>query len=360
MLPSRKRSLPAQIVAEGGGDATTSVYEKSRSERIKENMERMKKLGILDLSLNLKSEFCRSSKLKSARIPRAGKPSAPSTAPLPRRSSRTRSPSAPSRAPSLRRSSRLQNVAPVCYNESEVERKKDPLVDDRSDWIEGHKEEVYTEEHEKLLGSCEMSWTLFVDGYDKSGKRIYDQVKGKTCHQCRQKTLGHHTSCIKCNLVQGQFCGDCLYMRYGENVLEVLNNPSWICPVCRGICNCSFCRIKNGWAPTGPLYKKVRNLEYKSVAHYLILTRRDNSANNKSMEPNSPTKSQSSIDADLAGKPETSAMDEDEIEQTDDNSNKSIEPIDALCESDDQIVISNAGELKEATEVLKPVLSAAS
>ncbi|PKU73382.1 hypothetical protein MA16_Dca024184 [Dendrobium catenatum] len=330
MLPSRKRSLPAQILAEGGGDATatTSVYEKSRSERIKENMERMKKLGILDLSLNLKSEFCRSSRLKSARIPRAGKPSAP----LPRRSSRTRSPSAPSLAPSLRRSSRLQNVAPVCYSESEVERKKDPLVDDRSDWIEGRREEVYTEEHEKLLGSCEMSWTLFVDGYDKSGKRIYDQVKGKTCHQCR----------------------------YGENVLEVLNNPSWICPVCRGICNCSFCRIKKGWAPTGPLYKKVRNLEYKSVAHYLILTRRDNSESNKSIEPNSPTMSQSSINADLAGKPETSAMDEDELEQRDDNSSKSIESIDALCDSDDQIVISNAGELKEATEVLKPVLSAES
>lgn len=31
---------------------------------------------------------------------------------------------------------------------------------------------------------------------------------------CRQKTLGHRTNCSKCNIVQGQFCGDCLYMRY--------------------------------------------------------------------------------------------------------------------------------------------------
>ena len=40
---------------------------------------------------------------------------------------------------------------------------------------------------------------LFKDGYDGSGNRIYDKVEGMTCHQCRQKTLGRHTSCSKCN-----------------------------------------------------------------------------------------------------------------------------------------------------------------
>jgi cell division cycle-associated protein 7 len=50
---------------------------------------------------------------------------------------------------------------------------------------EGRREEYYTEEHEKLLGSTELPWTLFVDGYTKDGMRIYDPVKGKTCHQCR-------------------------------------------------------------------------------------------------------------------------------------------------------------------------------
>lgn len=50
---------------------------------------------------------------------------------------------------------------------------------------EGSKPETYTEEHEKLLGSTERSWTLFVDGYGEDGKKIYDPVRGKTCHQCR-------------------------------------------------------------------------------------------------------------------------------------------------------------------------------
>lgn len=54
---------------------------------------------------------------------------------------------------------------------------------------EGSKPEVYTEEHEKLLGNTEQTWTLFVDGYGENGQRIYDPVKGKTCHQCRLGVL---------------------------------------------------------------------------------------------------------------------------------------------------------------------------
>lgn len=34
-----------------------SQYEQSREERIKENVKRMKKLGIVDISLQLKSDF---------------------------------------------------------------------------------------------------------------------------------------------------------------------------------------------------------------------------------------------------------------------------------------------------------------
>lgn len=63
-------------------------------------------------------------------------------------------------------------------------------------------------------------------------------------------------------------------MRYGEHVLEANKNPNWICPVCRGICNCSLCRQAKGWAPTGALYRKIAGLGYKSVAHYLIQTHR--------------------------------------------------------------------------------------
>jgi cell division cycle-associated protein 7 len=81
---------------------------------------------------------------------------------------------------------RLQNVTPVSYSEAYLTKKDKPL-ESKVDLLreEGSKPEVYTEEHEKLLGSSEMSWTLFVDGVGKDGKRIYDPVKGKTCHQCR-------------------------------------------------------------------------------------------------------------------------------------------------------------------------------
>lgn len=49
--------------------------------------------------------------------------------------------------------------------------------------------------------SC-LSRELFVDGTDASGKRVYDKVNGMTCHQCRQKTLGKHTTCSCCNSLQ--------------------------------------------------------------------------------------------------------------------------------------------------------------
>ena len=58
--------------------------------------------------------------------------------------------------------------------------------------------------------------------------------------------------------MQGVFCGDCLFMRYGENnILEVEAAGAWECPPCRGLCNCSFHRIRRGWAPTGTLYRRA-------------------------------------------------------------------------------------------------------
>ncbi|GFY93937.1 zinc-finger domain of monoamine-oxidase A repressor R1 [Actinidia rufa] len=208
-----------------------SDYEHLREERIKENLERMQKLGIFDLSLKFKSVK-------------------------------------PTRKNTITKTPRSLSPLPVL----------DPF-----DALpgEGSKPEVYTEEHEKLLGNTQMSWTLFVDGYGQDGRRIYDPVRGKTCHQCRQKTLGHRTHCSKCGMVQGQFCGDCLYMRYGEHVLEAQENPNWICPVCRGICNCSLCRQAKGWPPTGALYRKISQLGFKSVSHYLIQTRRQETDSDK-------------------------------------------------------------------------------
>ena len=46
---------------------------------------------------------------------------------------------------------------------------------------EGTNPEVYTEEQEKLLGDCESTWELYVDGYDEDGNRIYDPIKGEAC-----------------------------------------------------------------------------------------------------------------------------------------------------------------------------------
>ncbi|KAM1794420.1 hypothetical protein ACFX11_034899 [Malus domestica] len=235
--------------------AGASGYEQFRDQRIRENKERLQKLGILDLALKLKTE---------AAAPK--RPHRPKThSPLPG-------------SGSPRRSSRLKSVAPVDYVQKKRPMKKDenPKSPKRSVEIfikEGSRPEIYTEEHEKLLGDCVESWELGVDGYGEDGRRIYDPVKGEFCHQCRHKTLGHHTQCWKCDLVQGQFCGDCLYMRYGENVMEASENPDWTCPVCRGICNCNCCRQVKGWEPTGNVYRKVVKLGYKSVAHYLIQTR---------------------------------------------------------------------------------------
>ena len=178
---------------------------------------------------------------------------------------------------------------------------------------------------------------LFKDGFGADGKRVYCQVNGVTCHQCRQKTLGHHTNCSQCqskrvraflacpacaglraqhstassqpllpalvlnsqlpivscclradlDALQGQFCGDCLFMRYGENVLEVAKNPAWACPRCRDVCNCSFCRTRKGWAPTGALYPRARQ-EGASCCGSLKISRPSRPARTQALAPFSP------------------------------------------------------------------------
>ncbi|CAN6363172.1 unnamed protein product [Urochloa humidicola] len=284
---------PVSPLEAAGGD-----YERERAARIRENMERMQKLGILDLAQSLTSSAGGGGGGLGGGATGRGlwrrKPVEPGSAEATPKVK-------PAPRPPSRRSLRLKSVEPVSYCEIQPKKEKDP-EGGRTLFLEvGAKEEIYTEEHEKLLGTCNTPWTLFVDGYGKDGKRIYDQVRGQTCHQCRQKTLGHHTSCCKCQIVQGQFCGDCLYMRYGENVLEAMKNPNWICPVCRGICNCSICRTKKGWFPTGCAYKKAVGLGYKSVAHYLIATQR---ASNKSEDSSAADSS----DKLLSDKSETSCI----------------------------------------------------
>lgn len=76
-------------------------------------------------------------------------------------------------------------MIPVSYSEIRTTKERDSSKDQEIHIREGSRPEIYTEEHDKLLGDCDTSWELFVDGCGKDGKRIYDPMKGKTCHQCR-------------------------------------------------------------------------------------------------------------------------------------------------------------------------------
>ncbi|XP_077175808.1 cell division cycle-associated protein 7 [Paroedura picta] len=101
--------------------------------------------------------------------------------------------------------------------------------------------------------------------------KVYNRVTGSTCHQCRQKTIDTKTNCRNpdCLGVRGQFCGPCLRNRYGEEVRTALLDPNWYCPPCRGICNCSFCRQREGRCATGVLVYLAKYHGYDNVHAYL-------------------------------------------------------------------------------------------
>ncbi|XP_061688792.1 cell division cycle-associated protein 7-like isoform X2 [Syngnathoides biaculeatus] len=101
--------------------------------------------------------------------------------------------------------------------------------------------------------------------------KVYNRITGSTCHQCRQKTADTKTCCRSedCRGIQGQFCGPCLRNRYGEDVRKALLDPKWQCPPCRGICNCSFCRQREGRCPTGILFPLAQFHGFSDVHSYL-------------------------------------------------------------------------------------------
>eukprot|EP00063_Salmo_salar_P044669 XP_014019504.1 PREDICTED: cell division cycle-associated protein 7-like isoform X1 [Salmo salar] len=106
---------------------------------------------------------------------------------------------------------------------------------------------------------------------DNVRQKVYDRSTGSTCHQCRQKTVDTKTNCRnpECVGVRGQFCGPCLRNRYGEEVRDALLDPEWECPSCRGICNCSFCRAREGRCATGVLVYLAKYHGYDNVHSYL-------------------------------------------------------------------------------------------
>lgn len=105
----------------------------------------------------------------------------------------------------------------------------------------------------------------------RSKDKIWDKENGSSCHQCRQKTLDTKTVCRSgfCTGAKGQFCGPCLKNRYGEDVRDVLFDPTWSCPICRGMCNCSLCRKKEGRCATGILVGLARYSGHDNVHEYL-------------------------------------------------------------------------------------------
>ncbi|XP_074308282.1 uncharacterized protein LOC141643143 [Silene latifolia] len=120
------------------------------------------------------------------------------------------------------------------------------------------------------------------------GGRIYDSQNGKTCHQCRQKTMDITARCKnmknakQCTIM---FCHKCLLNRYGENAEEMATTDDWHCPKCRDICNCSFCMKKKGHKPTGILVHTAKATGFSSVSQML-----DVKGPNVSKEPVAKTK----------------------------------------------------------------------
>ncbi|KAL0546405.1 hypothetical protein IC582_016313 [Cucumis melo] len=106
------------------------------------------------------------------------------------------------------------------------------------------------------------------------GGRIYDSENGKTCHQCRQKTMDFAASCMNMKgdkLCTIKFCHKCLLNRYGEKAEEVMLKEDWSCPKCRGLCNCSVCMKKKGLKPTGLLVHAAKATGFSSVSEMLLV-----------------------------------------------------------------------------------------
>lgn len=57
--------------------------------------------------------------------------------------------------------------------------------------------------------------------------------------------------------------------RYGEDAAVVLKDSNWKCPPCRGICNCSICRTREGKRPTGILAPLAFKYGHNSVKDFL-------------------------------------------------------------------------------------------
>ena len=88
----------------------------------------------------------------------------------------------------------------------------------------GWREEAYTEEDAKKLRGRPKEWTLFSDGYKEDGTRIYDEVDGVLCHQCRwaRQAAGQTHAVLKCT-IQGYL----LHLRTRGGICAVRGSELW-------------------------------------------------------------------------------------------------------------------------------------
>merc|ERR1712098_854882 len=135
----------------------------------------------------------------------------------------------------------------------------------------GEKQYKCRDPNQGVLMPEDITPTMLNKVCERFGAKVYNQTIGTTCHQCRQKTTDMKTICRsgECVGVRGQFCGRCLEIRYGEDAREALMDPDWSCPPCRGFCNCSICRNRNGKGATGILYHLAQSKGFEDAAAYL-------------------------------------------------------------------------------------------
>ncbi|KAF7714320.1 Uncharacterized protein PECH_008864 [Penicillium ucsense] len=70
------------------------------------------------------------------------------------------------------------------------------------------------------------------------------------CHMCRsQEEVWKLASCEKCKL---HYCYSSLFRSFDMLPLDAMQRPHWLCPRCRGICNCAACRHDETMAPYKP------------------------------------------------------------------------------------------------------------
>lgn len=76
-----------------------------------------------------------------------------------------------------------------------------------------------------------------------------------TCHQCKlSKPLSAAMCC--CNITTHRctkkYCWSCLWNRYTLHPVDCLTQRHWVCPSCRGVCNCKACvRKREGTGTQG-------------------------------------------------------------------------------------------------------------